>query len=93
MGLSLTITAILVYQSQPWKNQLYHNIGLIIMIVINLAIMTMFYVGNNYIVGLFETVALPSVEAIAIIFTICLVSLVVAFCYNHVVLKILHPEY
>lgn len=93
MGVPLTTIAILVYKSHPWKNPIYRNIVLMIMLCLNLIIMAVFYVGNKVVAGLFGTVALPSALTILFLFLISFVSQASAFIYNFLVLKYLHPEY
>jgi hypothetical protein len=93
LGFPLTTVAILVYKSDPWKNPIYRNIVLVIMFVVNFIIMTVFYVGNNVVAGIFGTVALPSALCIFELFLISLSTQVLAFIYNHFVIKCLHPEY
>jgi len=92
MGLPLATTAILVYKSSPWKNPIYRNYVLSIVIGVNILIVLVFFGGNNVIAGLFGTVKLPLIYCLYL-FLISVGSQVLAFIYSIVVIRWLHPEF
>ena len=93
LGFPLNSVAIVVYKSEPWKNPIYKNIVLMVMIVVNFIIMAVFYIGNSLIAGLFGTVALPSAMTLFILFLISVSTQAGAFIHTYLIGKWLHPEY
>lgn len=92
MGIPLATTSVLVYKSHPWKNTIYKNIVLTIVIIVNIIIMIVFYAANNQIAGLFGTVYLPLIVCL-FLFLISTGSQILAFIYNMIIIKRMHPEY